>query len=96
MRDKSCWGRQLMLDYQEFDSPWIITRARLQQGCILHALHGPATGKVRRNVTHNNGWVRMATPPMTIVPGIGRNLLSSGAAQSKGGTTTTSYSTSSG
>ena len=72
---------QLMFDYQEFDSPRTITTAG------LHTLLGTATEKFRSKVTDSNGQTRMATLPITIVPGIGRNLLSSGAAQTKGITT---------
>ena len=68
--------KQLMFDYQEFDTPRTITTAG------LHTLLGTATGKVRSKVTDSNGRTRKATLPITIVPGIGRNRFSSGAAQS--------------
>ena len=73
-----------MFDYQEFDTPRTITTAG------LHTPLGTATGKLRSKVTGSNGRTRMATLPITNVPGIGRNLFSSGAAQSKGITTITS------
>ena len=73
--------QQLMFDHQEFGTPRTITTAG------LHTLLGAATGEVRSKVTDSNGQTRMATLPITIVPGIGRNLLSSGAAQTKGITT---------
>ena len=76
--------KQLMFDYQEFDSPRTITTAG------LHTLLGTATEKFRSKVTDSNGQTRMATLPITIVPRIGRNLFSSGAAQGEGITTITS------
>ena len=73
--------KQLMFDYQEFNTPRTITTAG------RHTLLGTATGKLRSKVTDSNDRTRMATLPITIVPGIGRNILPSGAAQSKGITT---------
>ena len=73
--------KQLMFDYQEFDTPRTITTAG------LHTPLGTATGKLRSKVTGSNGRTRMATLPITNVPGIGRNLFSSGAAQGEGITT---------
>ena len=80
--DKLAKGiKQLMFNYQEFDTPRTITTAG------LHILLGTATGKLRNKVTDSNDRTRMATLPIIIVPGIGCNLFSSGAAQSKGITT---------
>ena len=73
--------KQLMFDYQELDTPRTITSAG------LHTLLGTATGKIRSKVTDSNGRIRMAALPIIIVPGIGRNLFSSSAAQGKGITT---------
>ena len=60
--------KQLMFDYQEFDTARTITTSE------LHTLLGTATGKLRSKVTHSNGWTRMPTLPTTMMPGIGRNL----------------------
>ena len=74
---------QLMVGYEEFDTPRIITTAG------LHTLLGTATGKLRGKVIDSNFRTRMATLPVTTVLGVGRNLFSPGTAQSKGITTIT-------
>lgn len=73
--------RQLMYDYQECDTPRTITTAG------LHALLGSGTAKVRSNATDSNGRTRKAILTINSVPGIGRNLTSPDAAQTKGTTT---------
>ena len=77
--------KQLMFCYQEFDTPRTITTAG------IHTLLATATEKLQSKVTDSNGRTRKATLPITIVPGIGRNPFSSGAAQSKGITTIISH-----
>ena len=62
--------KQLMFDDEEFDTPRIISTAG------LHTLLGTATENLRSKVTESNGRTRMATLPVTIVRGIGRNLFS--------------------
>lgn len=82
MDDKLVIGvRQLMYDYQERDTPGAITTAG------LHALLGSGTANVRSDVTDSNGRTRMASLTIKSVPGIGRNLTSPDAAQTKSTTT---------
>ena len=50
----------------------------------LHKLYGTATGEIRVEVTDSDGETKTARLPITIVPGIGRNLFSPGTALLKG------------
>lgn len=74
---KWSWGRHPIFDYQEFDTTRTITTAR------LHTQFGSAQGKYRARSPTATRRTRMATLPITIVPGIGRHFFTSGPAQAR-------------